>query len=180
MTSTVLSAKVSKTSLARSTATLATESLPWSMPVRSRTCLADPERGLKDGVEDRPDRLPLDRGAVGLADLTEDLALAQHQALQAGRDPKQVSDSPLVVVADQVPGEELGPNAVELDQEVAQGVGLGNGLGAAGQVDLDPVAGGEDHELVAGKGLAKASPGPGSHLGPSNARASRTLAGAER
>ena len=39
ITSTVLSAKESKTSLARSTATLATDSLPWSMPVRSRTSL---------------------------------------------------------------------------------------------------------------------------------------------
>src|SRR5271166_4011509 len=123
--------------------------------------LTDLQRGLKDGVKDRPDRLPLDRGAVGLADLTEDLALAQHQAFQAGRDPKQVSDSPLVVVADEVPREELGPNPMEFDQEVAQGVGIGNGLGAAGQVDLDPVASGKDHELVAGKGLRERFQPPG-------------------
>ena len=43
---------------------------------------------------------------VGLADLAEDLALAQHQALQAGGDAEQVADDPLVVVADQVPGEQ--------------------------------------------------------------------------
>ena len=108
MTSTVLSAKVSKTSRATSTATLATESLPWSMPVCSRTFLPTWRRGLEDGVEDRPDRLALDGRAVGVADLAEDLPLAQDQALQAGRDAEQVADGPLVVVADQVAGEELG------------------------------------------------------------------------
>src|SRR5271157_2291360 len=123
--------------------------------------LADLQRGLKDGMKDRPDRLPLDRGAVGCADLTEDLALAQHQAFQAGRNPKQMSDSPLVVIADEVPREELGPNPMEFAQEFAQYVGLGNGLGAAGQVDLDPVASGEDHELVAGKGLGERFQPPG-------------------
>ena len=39
MTSTVLSANESKTSRATSTATLATESFPWSMPVWVRTAL---------------------------------------------------------------------------------------------------------------------------------------------
>ncbi len=39
MTSTVLSTNESKTSFATSTATLATESFPWSMPVWTRTAL---------------------------------------------------------------------------------------------------------------------------------------------
>ena len=39
ITSTVLSANESNTPLATSTATLATDSLPWSIPVRSRTSL---------------------------------------------------------------------------------------------------------------------------------------------
>ena len=70
--------------------------------------LADPERLLEDPVEDRADRLARDGRAVGVADLAEDLPLAQDQALQAGRDPEQVPDDPLVVIADQVPGEGLG------------------------------------------------------------------------
>ncbi len=57
---------------------------------------------------------------VGVADLAEDLPLAQDQALQAGRDPEQVPDDPLVVVADQVPRDSLGGHLVEPDQDVGQ------------------------------------------------------------
>ena len=98
MTSTVLSAKVSKTSRATSTATLATESLPWSRPVSSRTFLPTRSGLLEDVVQDRADRPVLDRRLVGLLDLAEDLPLAQHQALQAGGDPEQVGDGLVVVV----------------------------------------------------------------------------------
>ena len=140
MTSTVLSAKVSKTSLASVDRHAGDRELALVHARLLADLLADLERGLEDRVEDRTDGLSVDRGAVGLADLAEDLALAQHQALQAGRDPEQVADNPFIVVAHQVPGEQLRTDAVELDQEVAQGIGLGDGLRVAGQVDLHPVA----------------------------------------
>ncbi len=96
MTSTVLSAKESKTSRATSTATLATDSFPWSMPVWARTALPTRKRRLEHVVEDRADRLARAGRVIGVADLAEDLSLAQHQALEARRDAEQMADDPLI------------------------------------------------------------------------------------
>ena len=115
---------------------------------------------LEDRVEDRPDGLARDGRLVGLADLAEDLPLAQHQALQAGRDPEQVADGPLVVVARPgAPAKRLGRHAVEAGEEVGQAVGLGRrAVGLAGGVDLDPVAGREDRRTrCRGRSAARAS-----------------------
>ena len=54
-------------------------------------------------MEDRPDGPPAGGGLVGIADLAEDLVLAGHQALQAGRDAEEMADRRLVVVHDQCP-----------------------------------------------------------------------------
>ena len=54
---------------------------------------------------------------------------------------------------------------MELGQQVGQGVGLGDLLGTARDVELNPVAGRQDHELVAGEGLRQEVE-PGGVLGP--------------
>ena len=54
---------------------------------------------------------------VGIADLAEDLVLARHQALQAGRDAEEMADRRLVVVHDQVPGHALGRHPMEPGEE---------------------------------------------------------------
>src|SRR5271166_2170169 len=111
-------------------------------------------------MKDRPNRLGLDGGSVRLAHLTENLALTQHQAFNAGGDPKQVAHNALVVVADQMSREEVGANLVEIGQKVAERIGLGNRLGTSGQVDLDAVAGREDHDLSLWKRTGKRSERP--------------------
>src|SRR6516225_3046477 len=63
-----------------------------------------------------------------------------------------MADDPLVMIADQVPGKDLGRDPVELDQQLGQGVGLGDLLRVACSVELDPVARRQDDELVAGEG----------------------------
>ena len=106
-------------------------------------------------MEGRPDRLTLDRRAIGLANLAQDLPLAQDQAFEAGRHPEQMADDPFVAVTDQVPGKELGIDSVKLHEHLGQGVKLGHLLGAARDVKLDPIACGDDHELVARKLCAR-------------------------
>src|SRR5262249_22818782 len=60
-----------------------------------------------------------------------------------------------VVVADEVAGEDLGRDLVELDEGLGQGLGPGDEVRAAGGVELDPVARGQDHQLVAGEGACE-------------------------
>ena len=71
-------------------------------------------------MEDRPDGLATVGRLVGVADLAEDLPLAEHQALQAGGDAEQVADGRLVVVGDQVRRRQLPGRLVEVGQEVGQ------------------------------------------------------------
>ncbi len=82
--------------------------------------LADPDRLLEDLVEDRPDGLAAIGRLVGVADLAEDLPLAEHQALQAGGDAEQVADGRLVVVGDQVRRHQLRGDLVEISQEIGE------------------------------------------------------------
>ena len=72
---------------------------------------------LEGGMEDRPDDPPAGGGLVGIADLAEDLVLAGHQALQAGRDAEEMADRRLLAVYDQMPGHALGRHPVEPGQE---------------------------------------------------------------
>ena len=104
MTSTVLSAKESKTSLARSTATLATDSFPGPcQSVHGPVCRLGVRSETQCG---RLGRLcPLNSGAICLANLAEDLSLSQDQTFETGRHSEQMVDDSFVVVADQVFGE---------------------------------------------------------------------------
>ena len=130
-------------------------------------------------MERRAHRPGVDGGAIRLADLPQDLPFPKHQALEAGRNPEQVVHDAVVVVAHQVRGEEIGLHTVQLHQHVRKRPGAGNLLVAAGDVNLDPVAGREHHELIARERLRQQeSPLP--YLAASNASASRIAAGAER
>ena len=79
--------------------------------------LGDAQGPLEDVVEDRPDDPAAGGGLVGIADLAEDLVLARHQALQAGRDAEEMADRRLVAVYDQMPGHALDRHPVEPSQE---------------------------------------------------------------
>ena len=167
MTSTVLSAKESKTSRATSTATLATEGFPWSMPVW-RTALPIPQRRLEDLMEDRPDRLARDGRLVGVADLAEDLPLAQHEALQAGRDAEQVPDGPLVAVADQVSGDRLDGDSVEPDQGFGELIRPWHGVAAPARYSSTRLQVDRITASLPGK-VSERALSPSSHRGPSKA-----------
>ena len=104
--------------------------------------LADPQGMLEQGVPDRSDRPDRHRGLVGVADLSEDLALAEHQALQAGSDPEQVADDHLIDMGHQVPGERLGRDPAGRRQPGRKRLDARKpGKMPRGGVDLDPVAG---------------------------------------
>ncbi len=68
--------------------------------------LADSKGGLEYSVESRSDRLTIHSRAIGLANLAQNLPFAQNKTLQAGRHPKQMTDSPFVVITYKVPGKE--------------------------------------------------------------------------
>ncbi len=72
---------------------------------------------LEGGMEDRSDDPAVGGGLVGIADLAEDLVLAGHQALQAGRDAEEMADRRLPAMDDQVPAHALGRHPVEPGQE---------------------------------------------------------------
>ena len=57
--------------------------------------LADSKRGLEHRVEGRADGLVFHGRAIGLANLAQDLSLAQDEALQAGCHPEQMARRPL-------------------------------------------------------------------------------------
>ena len=108
--------------------------------------LADAERLLEQGVERRADG-GLGLCAVqGVADLPEDLALAEDHRVEARGDGEHVRHSGIVVVHVDVLGElgqveigVLGEQARDLLDSTVEPLGL--------DVDLDPVAGGDDRGL---------------------------------
>ena len=102
MTSTVLSANVSKTSRATSTATLAIESLPWSSPVSARTRLPTCRAWRKTAWRIGPAVLLRRPRTIGVLHLPEDLPLAEDEALEARGDAEEVGDGPVVVVVEEV------------------------------------------------------------------------------
>ena len=133
---------------------------------------------LEDGMEDRPDDPPAGGGLVGIADLTEDLVLAGHQALQADRDAEEMADRRLLAVEDRMPGHTLGRHPVERSPEGRQLVDFRR-CRLGGRVDLNPVAGREQDELgVRETCLQRAEP-PAVTLSREG-QVSRTEVGAER
>src|SRR5581483_276657 len=104
-----------------------------------------------DGVAEDPGQALLGRALLfgrleGVADLTQDLALAEDDGVDPGGHPEQVGDGRLVVVAVDVLGEVGGLHPGLLGQEL-RGVGhAGVELGAEG-VDLGAVAGRQQGDL---------------------------------
>ena len=114
--------------------------------------LADAERLLEEGVERRADGGLGLRAVQRLADLAEDLALAEDHRVQAGGDREQVRDGGVVVVHvhvlhELVPVEVgvLGEESRHLFDGAVEALGL--------HVDLDPVARGDDRRLGDGRRL---------------------------
>lgn len=113
--------------------------------------LADLESRLKNRVKNWPHRLALHGHLIGLADLAQDLTLAEHQAFDAGSHAKQMADDPLIVVTDQMIGEDPGVKVVKLSDEIGQGAYFKRGFAGACRVNLDPVAGRENREFTVGE-----------------------------
>ena len=85
-------------------------------------------------------------GLPGLADLAEDLALADDHRVEAGGDGEQVRDGRVVVIGVEQVGEIFGRGARVRGEERADVTDRGVEVRAA-RVDLDAIAGGEHHDL---------------------------------
>ena len=109
--------------------------------------LADLERVAEQQVERRARRaLPL-RQLPCVADLAEDLGLAEHGRVEPGGHLEQVGDRGLVVLAVEVGAQLVGRQPGQLAEEVADvGVGAVEALGDG--VDLGAVAGREHDDLA--------------------------------
>ena len=108
----------------------------------------DAERAfLEAGPEDGAGRSVLDGGVVGLLGLAEDLRLAHHQRVQAGRDPEQVADRRRVAVLVEVLGE-IGDRDAGPPREHAGEIGGRAIRVVGGDVQLDAVARGDHRRLA--------------------------------
>jgi hypothetical protein len=119
-------------------------------PVDARVgvhALADPQRGLRQVVQHAADRADLATERVRRAKLAEDLRLADHHRVQAGRDGHQVLDRRLGEVHVQVLGQ-----VSDRHPRVARehGGDLGDGRVEPGDVGvhLDAIAGREEQHLT--------------------------------
>ena len=101
---------------------------------------------VEQAIENRPDRAVLLTEPEHLLHLGEDLALTQHQRIQAGRHPHQVGHRLLVVEGEQVGRELTQLQAGVLTEKAADGGHPLLGM-AQQRVDLQPVAGAEDRGL---------------------------------
>ena len=115
--------------------------------------LADAEGVSEQVMEDRPDRFPGVGGLVGVADLAEDLPLAEDEAFEARRDAEQVADDRLVVVGDEVAGEVRAGRAWKSASQEESVSTSGSAAVIGRRVQLDAVAGREDDEF--GRGMAR-------------------------
>ncbi|GAB3797475.1 hypothetical protein GCM10027605_07510 [Micromonospora zhanjiangensis] len=108
--------------------------------------LADPQRLLHQLVQQPAGGVHLGRRVVRVAELTEDLRLADHHRVESGGHPEGVLDGGAVVVHVEVVGQagRLLPGVRgEHRADVAEpAVEAGDG-----GVDLDPVAGRDHHRL---------------------------------
>ena len=109
--------------------------------------LAHPDRLLKEGVEDRANCLMrLTKGQRAL-DLSENLALTDHQRVKTGRHREPVGNRTLVeehrTQGPQLTATKAGNIGEDLGRVVQSTVKPGDG-----RVDLGAVAGGQDHCLV--------------------------------
>ena len=108
--------------------------------------LADPERGLEQLVQGRPGPVVTGR-RVGLAQLPEDLRLADHHRVQPAGDLEQVQDRLPLPVHVEVALEVVQRHPRQSSQQVADRIDAGvEDLGVG--VDLDPVARREHHDLA--------------------------------
>src|SRR5271163_10228 len=82
--------------------------------------LANPQRRLKNEVEDWTDRLMLYSSTVRVANLAEYLTFTKNQALKTCRHPEQMTDGSLVMVANKMTGKRISPDPVELGQDISQ------------------------------------------------------------
>ncbi len=109
--------------------------------------LADPQRLLHQLVQQPAGGVGLGGRVVGVAELAEDLRLADDHRVEPGGHPERVPHGRLVVVHVEVAGQLGGRDAGLLGEHVAD---VAEAAVEAGdrRVDLDPVAGGEHHGLA--------------------------------
>ena len=108
--------------------------------------LAGAHRLIEQPVEDRPDGTVFLTQPHHLLDLGEDLALSEHQAVEAGGHPQQMAHRLLVVVGEQVGAQLLHRQTGMVAEEVPDGTDALVGMAQEG-VDLQPVAGAQDRSL---------------------------------
>ena len=106
--------------------------------------LGNRECRLEQAVELAPGGTRNSRRLVRSLDLSEDLRLADHHGIQAGRDPEQVAHRLGPVVLVQVRAQ-LGRAYRAVRQQVLPQV---RSCSVMGDQELNPVAGGQDHRLA--------------------------------
>ena len=116
--------------------------------------LANRRRALEQGVEQRAGGLELSREVVGTQHLAEDLRLAEDHRIERGGDREEVLDDLPVGLVVQVLVKVRRRDAVEVPEEVDHLLDAGVAVRLAADVELDPVAGGQQHRLAVGE------PGP--------------------
>ena len=128
--------------------------------------LGHAQRGLKHLVGQRAGALAVASQLIGLFDLGHDVRLAHNHAVQAGRDVEQVAHDVFAGAFKQVVEDVRQIEAVKIGQELGHLLVAGDaGGGVGGGVDLDPVAGRQDHRFGRGKALAQAGQGVTGLLG---------------
>ena len=113
-------------------------------------------------IEDRSDGLALAGDLPGVFDLAEDLRLADDHALEAGRDPEDVPGRALLLAHEAVLADHVGAEPTQIRERLDDP--LGSQLLGLDRVDLDPVAGREQHDLAQRGAMDQAGQALG-HLG---------------
>ena len=104
--------KLANTVFAIATAADATETALAPILVSVRTRLATENARLEQPVQHRSGRAGFLRDAVGVLQLAEDLRLAEHHRIEAGRDRERVRDGLVLDVVIQAVVQSATPSAV--------------------------------------------------------------------